>query len=116
MAIKIPSSLEIAQEAQLRPIAEVAESAGLEPDEYDLYGKYKAKVDLSVLERRRETEDGKLICVTALTPTKAGEGKTKIYVSLTQGLGHIGKSPVLCLHEPSLGSGFALNGRAARRG
>ena len=116
MAIKIPSSLEIAQEAQLRPIAEVAESAGLEPDEYDLYGKYKAKVDLSVLERRRETEDGKLICVTAITPTKAGEGKTTTSVSLTQGLGHIGKSPVLCLREASLGPVFGIKGGAAGGG
>ncbi|MDQ4082577.1 MAG: formate--tetrahydrofolate ligase, partial [Actinomycetota bacterium] len=88
MAVQIPSSLEIAQEARLRPIAEIAEGAGLEPDEYDLYGKYKAKVDLSVLERLRDKADGKLVDVTAITPTKAGEGKTTTSVSLTQGLGH----------------------------
>jgi formyltetrahydrofolate synthetase len=76
MAIQMPSSLEIAQEATLRPIAEIAENAGLEPDEYDLYGKYKAKVDLSVLERLAGVPDAKLVCVTAITPTKAGEGKT----------------------------------------
>ena len=73
----MPSSLEIAQEAELRPITEIAENAGLEPDEYDLYGKYKAKVSLDVLERLKDKPDGKLICVTAITPTKAGEGKDR---------------------------------------
>jgi formate--tetrahydrofolate ligase len=116
MATHMPSSLEIAQEAELRPIAEIAEEAGLEPDEYDLYGKYKAKVDLGVLERLRETPDGKLICVTALTPTKAGEGKTTTSVSLTQGLGHIGKKVALCLREASLGPVFGIKGGAAGGG
>src|SRR5213593_2187167 len=112
----MPSSLEIAQEAELRPITEIAESAGLEPDEYDLYGKYKAKVSLDVLERLKDTPDGKLICVTAITPTKAGEGKTTTSVSLTQGLGRIGKSPVLCLREASLGPVFGIKGGAAGGG
>jgi formyltetrahydrofolate synthetase len=116
MAIQMPSSLEIAQEAQLRPIAEIAEEAGLEPDEYDLYGRYKAKVNLSVLERLQTTENAKLICVTAITPTKAGEGKTTTSVSLTQGLGHIGKSPVLCLREASVGPVFGIKGGAAGGG
>jgi formate--tetrahydrofolate ligase len=116
MAIQMPSSLEIAQEAQLRPIAEIAEEAGLEPDEYDLYGRYKAKVNLSVLERLQATENAKLICVTAITPTKAGEGKTTTSVSLTQGLGHIGKSPVLCLREASVGPVFGIKGGAAGGG
>jgi formate--tetrahydrofolate ligase len=116
MATHMPSSLEIAQEAELRPIGEIAEDAGLEPDEYDLYGKYKAKVDLSVLERLRETADGKLICVTAITPTKAGEGKTTTSVSLTQGLGHIGKKVALCLREASLGPVFGIKGGAAGGG
>jgi formate--tetrahydrofolate ligase len=116
MATHMPSSLEIAQEAELRPIAEIAEEAGLEPDEYDLYGKYKAKVDLSVLERLRNTADGKLICVTAITPTKAGEGKTTTSVSLTQGLGHIGKKVALCLREASLGPVFGIKGGAAGGG
>src|SRR5213078_2971530 len=112
----MPSSLEIAQEAELRPITEIAESAGLEPDEYDLYGKYKAKVSLDVLERLKDKPDGKLICVTAITPTKAGEGKTTTSVSLTQGLGSIGKKVALCLREASLGPVFGIKGGAAGGG
>jgi formyltetrahydrofolate synthetase len=116
MATHMPSSLEIAQEADLRPIGEIAEDAGLEPDEYDLYGKYKAKVGLDVLERLKDVPDGKLICVTAITPTKAGEGKTTTSVSLTQGLGHIGKKVALCLREASLGPVFGIKGGAAGGG
>src|SRR5688572_18283977 len=112
----MPSSLEIAQEAELRPIEEIAEEAGLEPDEYDLYGRFKAKVSLSVLERLADRPDGKLIDVTAITPTKAGEGKTTTSVSLTQGLGVIGRSPVLCLREASLGPVFGIKGGAAGGG
>ena len=116
MATHMPSSLEIAQEAELRSIGEIAEDAGLEPDEYDLYGKYKAKVGLDVLERLKDVPDGKLICVTAITPTKAGEGKTTTSVSLTQGLGHIGKKVALCLREASLGPVFGIKGGAAGGG
>ncbi len=116
MATQMPSSLEIAQEATLRPIAEIAEELGLEPDEYDLYGKYKAKVDLSVVERLADRPDGKLVCVTAITPTKAGEGKTTTSVSLTQGLGHIGRRVALCLREASLGPVFGIKGGAAGGG
>jgi formate--tetrahydrofolate ligase len=116
MATHMPSSLEIAQEAELRPIGEIAEEAGLEPDEYDLYGKHKAKVSLDVLERLKHVADGKLICVTAITPTKAGEGKTTTSVSLTQGLGHIGKKVALCLREASLGPVFGIKGGAAGGG
>jgi formate--tetrahydrofolate ligase len=116
MATQMPSSLEIAQEATLRPIAEIAEELGLEPDEYDLYGKYKAKVDLSVVERLVGEPDGKLVCVTAITPTKAGEGKTTTSVSLTQGLGHIGRKVALCLREASLGPVFGIKGGAAGGG
>ena len=112
----MPSSLEIAQEATLRPIAEIAAAAGLLPDEIEPYGRYKAKIDLSVLERLADQADGKLIDVTAITPTKAGEGKTTTSVSLTQGLGHIGKSPVLCLREASLGPVFGIKGGAAGGG
>ena len=112
----MPSSLEIAQEATLVPIAEIAERAGLLPEEVDLYGRYKAKISLSVLERLAGRPDGKLINVTAITPTKAGEGKTTTAVSLTQGLGHIGKSPVLCLREASLGPVFGIKGGAAGAG
>jgi formyltetrahydrofolate synthetase len=116
MATQMPSSLEIAQEATLRPIAEIAEELGLEPDEYDLYGTYKAKVDLSVVERLSGEPDGKLVCVTAITPTKAGEGKTTTSVSLTQGLGHIGRKVALCLREASLGPVFGIKGGAAGGG
>jgi formate--tetrahydrofolate ligase len=112
----MPSSLEIAQEAHLRPIAEIAAAAGLEPDEVDLYGKYKAKVALSVLDRLADRPDAKLVGVTAITPTKAGEGKTTTAVSLTQGLGHIGRKPVLCLREASLGPVFGIKGGAAGAG
>src|SRR5256885_2672837 len=99
----MPSSLEIAQGAALRPIAEIAAEAGLEPDEVELYGRYKAKIDLSVLDRLAGKADARLVCVTAITPTKAGEGKTTTSLSLTQGLGHIGQRPTLCLREASLG-------------
>ena len=116
MATQIPSSLEIAQDATLRPIAEIAEAAGLEPDEYDLYGKYKAKVDLGVLDRLASTPDAKLICVTAITPTKAGEGKTTTSVSLTQGLGYLGRKVALCLREASVGPVFGIKGGAAGGG
>src|SRR4249920_3775000 len=113
---KMPSSLEIAQSATLRPITEIAADAGLHDDEVELYGRYKAKVDLSVLERLADGPNGKLIGVTAITPTKAGEGKTTTAVGLTQGLGKIGKSPVLCLREASLGPVFGIKGGAAGGG
>jgi formyltetrahydrofolate synthetase len=116
MATHMPSSLEIAQEARLRPITEIAEDVGLDEDEYEPYGRYKAKVSLSVLERLHDRPDGKLIDVTAITPTKAGEGKTTTSVSLTQGLGHIGRKPVLCLREASLGPVFGIKGGAAGGG
>jgi formate--tetrahydrofolate ligase len=116
MATTMPSSLEIAQTAELRPITEIAEAAGLLPDEFEPYGRYKAKVDLSVVDRLGSTPDAKLICVTAITPTKAGEGKTTTSVSLTQGLGHIGKKPVLCLREASVGPVFGIKGGAAGGG
>src|SRR5437879_4850359 len=112
----MPSSLEIAQEAQLRPSLEIAAPAGRLPDEIEPYGRYKAKIDLGVLDRLAGKADGKLIDMTAITPTKAGEGKTTTSVSLTQGLGHIGKSPVLCLREASVGPVFGIKGGAAGGG
>jgi formate--tetrahydrofolate ligase len=116
VATTMPSSLEIAQQATLRPITEIAAAAGLEPDEIDSYGKYKAKVSLSVLDRLADRPNGKLINVTAITPTKAGEGKSTTSVSLTQGLGHIGKNVALCLREASLGPVFGIKGGAAGGG
>jgi formate--tetrahydrofolate ligase len=115
-AQQMPSSLEIAQSAVLRPIDELAAELGLLPEEVDLYGRFKAKIDLSVLDRLAAYPDAKLIDVTAITPTKAGEGKTTTSVSLTQGLGHIGKEPVLCLREASLGPVFGIKGGAAGGG
>src|SRR5438094_384977 len=112
----MPSSLEIAQSAVLRPVEELAAELGLLPEEVDLYGRYKAKIDLSVLDRLAARDDAKLIDVTAITPTRAGEGKTTTSVSLTQGLGHIGKQPVLCLREASLGPVFGIKGGAAGGG
>jgi formyltetrahydrofolate synthetase len=116
MALKPRSSLEIAQEAELRPIVEIAKGVGLVDDEIELYGRHKAKIDLSVLDRLAGVPDGKLICTTALTPTKAGKGKTTTSVSLTQGLGAIGKRPVLCLREASVGPVFGIKGGAAGGG
>jgi formate--tetrahydrofolate ligase len=104
------SGLEIAQEAVLRPIAEVAADAGIEPDELKPYGSTRAKVALSILDRLADRPDGKLIITTAITPTKAGEGKTTTSVSLTQGLGAIGKRVMLALREPSMGPVFGIKG------
>ncbi|MFM8762485.1 MAG: formate--tetrahydrofolate ligase [Solirubrobacterales bacterium] len=110
------SSLEIAQEAVLEPIEEIGAKLGLEPDELEPYGRYKGKIELSVLDRLADRPDGKLICVAGMTPTPAGEGKTTTAVSLTQGMGKIGKNPVLCLREPSLGPVFGIKGGAAGGG
>jgi formate--tetrahydrofolate ligase len=93
------SGLEIAQEAVLRPIAEIAEAAGIQTAELEPYGNDRAKIDLSILDRLAGRPDGKLVITTAITPTKAGEGKTTTSVSLTQGLGKIGKDAMLCLRE-----------------
>jgi formate--tetrahydrofolate ligase len=112
----VTSSLEIAQAAQLRPIESIAEQLGLEPDEFDPYGRHKAKIDPSVLERLASVQPGKLVCVTGMTPTRGGEGKTTTAVGLTQALGSQGRRPVLCLREPSLGPVFGVKGGAAGGG
>jgi formate--tetrahydrofolate ligase len=112
----MPSSLEIAQSAMLRPILDVASEAGLLPEEVEPYGRFKAKVDLSVIERLTDRPDAKLVNVTAITPTPAGEGKTTTSVSLTEGLGALGRKPVLCLREASLGPVFGVKGGAAGGG
>ena len=110
------SSLEIAQDAVLEPIASIADAAGLEADEIEPYGRHKAKIALSVLDRLADRPNGKLVCVTGMTPTKAGEGKTTTLVGLTQGLGVIGKRPVACLREASVGPVFGIKGGAAGGG
>ena len=91
MEARVKSGLEIAQEAELRPITEIAASAGIPDDVLEPFGRYRAKVDLSILDRLADRPDGKLIITTAITPTKAGEGKTTTSISLTQGMGKIGK-------------------------
>ncbi len=104
------SGLEIAQEAELRPITDIAASAGIPDDVLEPFGRHRAKLELSILDRLAERPDGKLIITTAITPTKAGEGKTTTSISLTQGMGKIGKDVVLCLREPSMGPVFGIKG------
>jgi len=110
------SSLDIAQAATLLPIAEIAAEAGIEPDELELYGRYKAKVDLSILDRLADRPDGKIVNVTAITPTPPGEGKTTTSVSLVQGLGVLGRRSVLAIREASIGPIFGIKGGAAGGG
>ena len=94
----------------LGSINDVADFLGLLPDEYATYGRQAAKIELTALDRRRDLADGRLVCVTALTPTKAGEGKTTTSISLTDALGTIGERAILCLREPSLGPVFGIKG------
>jgi formate--tetrahydrofolate ligase len=109
----VPSDIEIAQRARLRPITEVAAELGLTPDELDLYGRYKAKIPLEVSTRQAR---GKLVLVTAINPTAAGEGKTTTSVGLSQALRRLGHSVALCIREPSLGPVFGVKGGAAGGG
>ena len=102
--------METTPRGRLDPIDLVAAELGLEPEELQLYGRYAAKVELAALERLADAPDGKLISVTAITPTKAGEGKTTTAISLADGLGRIGARSLLCLREPSLGPVFGIKG------
>ncbi|HEV8399590.1 MAG TPA: formate--tetrahydrofolate ligase [Gemmatimonadales bacterium] len=113
-ATKVPSDIAIAQAAKLRPIADVAAELGLEDDEIELYGKYKAKISLGALERRKPK--GRLVLVTGISPTPAGEGKSTVTVGVTQALRKIGKNAILCMREPSLGPVFGVKGGAAGGG
>lgn len=110
------SDIEIAQETQMRPIIDVAASLGLQDDDIELYGKYKAKVALPVWERLKDRPSGKLVLVTAITPTPAGEGKTTTTVGLGQALNRVGKKAIIGLREPSLGPSFGIKGGAAGGG
>ncbi|MBE5898172.1 MAG: formate--tetrahydrofolate ligase [Lachnospiraceae bacterium] len=110
------SDIEIAQEAELLPIKEVAKSLGLEEDDLELYGKYKAKLSDECMKKAEKNEDGKLILVTAINPTPAGEGKTTTSVGLGQAFGKLGKKACLALREPSLGPCFGMKGGAAGGG
>jgi formate--tetrahydrofolate ligase len=111
------SDIEISQSAEKRRILDVAkEKLGIEPENLDPYGHYKAKVSMSYIKSLKNKKDGKLILVTAISPTPAGEGKTTTTVGLTDALNHIGKKAMLCLREPSIGPSFGMKGGAAGGG
>ena len=113
----VPSDIEIAQEAKIKPIMQVAEEVGLLPEELELYGNFKAKVKLEVLDRLKDVPDGKYIDVTAITPTPLGEGKSTTMVGLSQALGaHLGKRVFTCIRQPSQGPTFGIKGGAAGGG
>ena len=114
--MSVPSDLAIAQAATVKPIMEIAESIGLTVDDLDLFGKFKAKVHLDVLEKFAGRPQGKYVDVTAITPTPLGEGKTTTSVGLTQGMGKIGKSVMICIRQPSQGPTFGIKGGAAGGG
>ena len=110
------SDIEIAQAAHPENIINVAAKLGISEDDLECYGKYKAKISPSVLKNLKDKPNGKLILVTAITPTPAGEGKTTTTVGLTDGLNRIGKKACAALREPSLGPSFGLKGGAAGGG
>ena len=110
------SDIQIAQEATMLPIKEVAASIGIEEDDLELYGKYKAKLSDDLIEKTKNNQDGKLILVTAINPTPAGEGKTTTSVGLGQAFGKLGKKALIALREPSLGPCFGIKGGAAGGG
>ncbi len=114
--ITLKSDLKIAQEAPIKPISEIAEIIGLTEDDLELYGKYKAKVTLDVLERNKDKPNGKYIDVTCITPTPLGEGKTVTTIGLSQALNKIGKKTITCIRQPSLGPVFGIKGGAAGGG
>lgn len=110
------SDIEIAQAARMKPIVDVAASLGIQAEELELYGRYKAKIAPAVWERVKDRPDGKLILVTAINPTPAGEGKTTVTVGLGQALAKLGKKVAIALREPSLGPSFGVKGGAAGGG
>src|SRR5512137_836568 len=113
----VPSDIEIAQEAKLKPISVIAEEVGLLPEELEYHGEYKAKVRLSILERLKKRPNGKYIDVTAITPTPLGEGKSTTMMGLSQALGaHLGKRVFTCIRQPSQGPTFGIKGGAAGGG
>jgi methylenetetrahydrofolate dehydrogenase (NADP+)/methenyltetrahydrofolate cyclohydrolase/formyltetrahydrofolate synthetase len=116
MPSKVPSDIEIAQAAKLKPAIEIAEGIGLTEDDLDFYGKVKAKIHLDVLQRLTDRPNGKYIDVTAITPTPLGEGKTVTTIGLSQGLGYIGKNVFTCIRQPSMGPTFGIKGGAAGGG
>jgi formate--tetrahydrofolate ligase len=113
---KVPSDIEIAQQAEMIPIQELGEKYGLAPDELELYGQYKAKISFKAIKRFSQKPDGKLILVTAISPTPAGEGKSTTTIGLGQALNQLGKKTFIALREPSLGPVFGIKGGAAGGG
>lgn len=110
------TDIQIAQECKLKRIEEIAKRLNLKDEDYEVYGKYKAKIELSLLNKLKNKKDGKLILVTAITPTPAGEGKSTVTIGLTQGLNKIGKRTIAALREPSLGPVFGIKGGACGGG
>ena len=110
------SDIEIARNAEILPIKEIAEKLSLSEEQLEYYGKYKAKLPLSIIRERENVKDGHLILVTAMNPTPAGEGKTTMSIGLGQALTSLGKKTVLALREPSLGPVFGVKGGAAGPG
>ena len=110
------TDIEIAKQADIKPISDIAEKLGISADELEFYGKYKAKLRLSLLKKYENKEDGKLILVTAINPTPAGEGKTTVTVGLGEAMNRIGKKAVIALREPSMGPVFGIKGGAAGGG
>ena len=110
------TDIQIAQEAEMLHIREVAAKVGIEEEDLEFYGKYKAKLSDELMERVKDRPDGKLVLVTAINPTPAGEGKTTISIGLTQALNKIGKKAIVALREPSLGPCFGVKGGAAGGG
>ena len=113
---KVLSDIEIAQQTKLEPITAIANQVGLTDDDLELYGKYKAKISFDAIKRLSKNEDGKLVLVTAITPTPAGEGKTLTTIGLAQALNYMGHKAVVALREPSLGPVFGIKGGAAGGG
>lgn len=110
------TDVEIAQSAKMEPIQEIAKKVGLNEDDLELYGKYKAKISLEAINQLQSKENGKLILVTAINPTPAGEGKTTTMIGLSQALNQLGKKAVVAMREPSLGPCFGIKGGAAGGG
>ena len=113
---KVLSDIEIAQQTKLEPITAIANQVGLTDDDLELYGKYKAKISFDAIKRLSKNEDGKLVLVTAITPTPAGEGKTLTTIGLAQALNYMGHKAFVALREPSLGPVFGIKGGAAGGG
>ncbi|NQT65117.1 MAG: formate--tetrahydrofolate ligase, partial [FCB group bacterium] len=110
------SDIDIAQNAKMKKITEIAETIGLSVDDIELYGDYKAKIKFEAIEKLKDRSDGQLILVSAITPTPAGEGKTTVSIGLAQAMNKLGKKTIAAIREPSLGPIFGIKGGAAGGG